>query len=401
MVTNYFENLLKRNTIFKAEDTLDINYIPERLPHREKELSLLSQLFISLITTPNTLSRKILISGNTGIGKTATIKIFGNMLQSTAHKRTINIKYVHINCRKERTSYKVLISIIRSIESNFPKRGYSPQDLLETILNILQHKNLHLLLVLDELNYLINKDGDLIYSLTRLYDDSYNCPQRISIIGIVRDLSCLNNLDSSTISTLQNNIIKFNKYSVEEINDILEYRIRLGLKSDTVNKDLLKMLSEITYEKGDLRYGLNILWKACKIAENKQLNYLSTECLRLANQELVPYSIHDLLKYMKQEKLLLLLSITILLKNTKSPSVSLSEILEQYHIICENIKKNPKSYSQLWNYINEFKKEGLISIELKSKNIQGRKSYIKILDISLMNLEGLIHKILKKKGVIL
>ena len=400
MVTNYFENLLKRDTIFKAENTLDINYIPERLPHREKELSLLSQLFISLLTIPNSLSRKIIITGCMGIGKTATVKIFGNMLHTTAQKRGINIKYIHINCRKERTSYKVLINIIRQIQINFPKRGYSPQDLLEVILNTLQNKNLHILLVLDELNYLINKDDDLIYSLTRMYDDSYNCPQRISIIGIVRDLSCLNNLDSSTISTLQSNIIKFNTYSVEQIYDILKYRIKLSLKEDIINDDLLKMLSEITYDKGDLRYGLNVLWKACKIAESKYLSFLSTECLRLANQELIPYSIHNLLKYLKQEKLLFLLSIVISLKNTKNASISLSEILEQYHIVCENIRKIPKSYSQLWNYLNEFKKDGIISIELKSKNIQGRRSYIKILDISLIKLENLIHKILEKKGVI-
>ncbi|MBY9007097.1 MAG: AAA family ATPase [Candidatus Lokiarchaeota archaeon] len=399
-MTNYFENLLKRDTIFKAENTLDINYIPERLPHREKELSLLSQLFISLLTIPNSLSRKIIITGCMGIGKTATVKIFGNMLHTTAQKRGINIKYIHINCRKERTSYKVLINIIRQIQINFPKRGYSPQDLLEVILNTLQNKNLHILLVLDELNYLINKDDDLIYSLTRMYDDSYNCPQRISIIGIVRDLSCLNNLDSSTISTLQSNIIKFNTYSVEQIYDILKYRIKLSLKEDIINDDLLKMLSEITYDKGDLRYGLNVLWKACKIAESKYLSFLSTECLRLANQELIPYSIHNLLKYLKQEKLLFLLSIVISLKNTKNASISLSEILEQYHIVCENIRKIPKSYSQLWNYLNEFKKDGIISIELKSKNIQGRRSYIKILDISLIKLENLIHKILEKKGVI-
>ncbi|MBY8982128.1 MAG: AAA family ATPase [Candidatus Lokiarchaeota archaeon] len=401
MVTNYFENLLKRETIFKAENTLDINYLPDRLPHREKELSLLSQLFISLITIPNSLSRKILITGGTGIGKTVTVKIFGNMLVNAAQSRNVHIKYIHINCRKERTSYKVLINIIRQLQNNFPKRGYSPQDLLEIILKTLQNKEMHILLVLDELNYLINKDRDLVYSLTRIYDDSFNSPQRISIIGIVRDLSCLNNLDSSTISTLQNNIIKFNAYSIEQIFEILKYRTELSLKENVMCDDVLKMLSEITYDKEDIRYGLNILWKACKIAESKYLTFIPTECLRLANQEFVPYSIHDLLKYMKYEKLLLLLSIATSLKNTKKTSISLSETLEQYHILCENTKENSKSYSQLWNYLNEFKKEGLITIELKSKNIQGRRSYIKILDIPLNRLENLILKILETKGIII
>ena len=54
----YFEELLKKPTLFKDESKLDSNFVPEKLPHRDKELSLLSQLFIALITNPNSISRK-------------------------------------------------------------------------------------------------------------------------------------------------------------------------------------------------------------------------------------------------------------------------------------------------------------------------------------------------------
>ena len=145
MSIDIFENLLKKPSIFKDERKLDINFIPNKLPHRNKELSLLSQLFLTLLTNPNELSRKILITGKTGIGKTVTVKLFGEMLIKAAKKREISIKYIHINCRKERTSYKVLIKILRSINTNFPKRGYSPQDLLEIINDFLNIHNIHIL----------------------------------------------------------------------------------------------------------------------------------------------------------------------------------------------------------------------------------------------------------------
>jgi len=41
----------------------------------------LSQLFLTLLTNPNKTSRKILITGKTGIGKTVTVKVFGEMLR--------------------------------------------------------------------------------------------------------------------------------------------------------------------------------------------------------------------------------------------------------------------------------------------------------------------------------
>jgi len=309
MIIDYFEDLLKKPSLFKNESKLDNNYVPKRLPHRDKELSLLSQLFLVLITNPNSISRKILIIGKTGIGKTATIKLFGEMLVNAAQKRSGDIKYVHINCRKERTSYKVLIKIVRALNNNFPKRGYSPQDLLEIIVDIIKDQNLHLLIVLDELSYLISKGGDLIYSLTRINDDAFNTRQHISIIGIARNISCLSGLDTSTMSTLQRNIIYFNNYNKEPLFDILKYRAEISLKENIISDKLIQIITDLVYQSGDIRYGLNLLWKSTKIAENQNLKYINIESIRRANQDIVPFSTLDILKYMPTQKIIFLLAI--------------------------------------------------------------------------------------------
>jgi len=395
----YFEELLRKPSLFLDESKLDMNYVPDELPHRDKELSLLSQLFLTLITNPNSISRKILITGRTGIGKTVTVKIFGDMLKKASVKRNICIKYVHVNCRKERTSYKVLIKIIRLINKNFPKRGYSPQDLLEILLDFLNQQNIHILIVLDELSYLINKGEDLIYLLTRINDDSGNVQQRVSIIGIVRDLSCLNNLDYSTISTMQRNIIKFSNYSRKQIFDILEYRARLSLKENVLSKDLINMIVESTYRIGDIRYGLNILWKAAKIAESRNLKFIDNECVRLGSQELVPFSTLDILKYMAAQKLFFLLAIVKGLKISNITEISFLEISKRYNIICENLGLNPRSNSQLWNYLQEFKRESIVLINVLSEKIKGRRALIQIPEINLPNLEKIILELLKLKGI--
>ncbi|MFX1522651.1 MAG: ORC1-type DNA replication protein [Promethearchaeota archaeon] len=395
----YFEELLKKPSLFFDESKLDMNYVPNKLPHRDKELSLLSQLFLTLITNPNSISRKILITGKTGIGKTVTVKLFGEILKKASNKRNIFIEYVHVNCRKERTSYKVLIKIIRLINNEFPKRGYSPQDLLENLIEFLNEQNIHLLIVLDELSYLINKGEDLIYLLTRINDDSANVQQRISIIGIVRDLSCLNNLDYSTISTLQRNIIKFSNYSKKQIFDILRYRAQLSLKENVISEDLIKMIVESTYNNGDIRFGLNILWKAAKIAENRNLTFIDNECVRLGSQELVPFSTLDVLRYMSSQKLFFLLAIVKGLKNSSQTEIFLAEITKRYHIICENLGLNPRSNSQMWNYLQDFKREGIITVKILSEKIKGRRALIQIPEINLQKLEKIIAELLKVKRI--
>lgn len=398
MIMDYFEELLKRPSLFRNESKLDLNYVPKELPHREKELSLLSQLFLGVITNPNSISRKILITGKTGIGKTVTVKLFGEILEKASEERNVNIKYIHVNCRKERTSYKVLIKIIQLIDKGFPKRGYSSQDLLDILIDLLHRQNLHILIVLDELSYLINKHEDLIYSLTRINDDSLKGDQRISLIGIVRDISCLNNLDNSTLSTLQRNIIKFKRYSKDQIFDILKYRARISLKENVLSDKLIEMISIITFNTDDIRYGLNIIWRGCKIAESKSMNYINAECIRLGNQDLLPFSTLDILKYMNSQKLIFLLAIIKALKISNNIEISFIEALQIYNIVCENIGIKARSHSQLWNYLQELNRENIILIKVISEGIKGRHTIINVTDLSLPNLEKNIIEILNSKG---
>ena len=399
MTIDYFEDLLKKPSLFKNESKLDNNYVPERLPYRNKELSLLSQLFLVLITNPNSISRKILIIGKTGIGKTATIKLFGEMLVNAAQKRSGDIKYVHINCRKERTSYKVLIKITRALNKNFPKRGYSPQDLLEIIVDIIKDQNLHLLIVLDELSYLIGKGGDLIYSLTRINDDSFNTRQHMSIIGIARDISCLSGLDTSTMSTLQRNIIYFNNYNKEQLFDILKYRTEISLKENIISDNLIQIITDLVYQSGDIRYGLNLLWKSTKIAENQNLKYVTIESIRLANQDIVPFSTIDILRYMSTQKIIFLLAIINSLNKCEGIHTSVREITESYLILCESLGIQPRSHSQLWNYLQEFKREYLITMEIVSESIKGRKAQITIQNIPISKYKELLLEVMETKGI--
>jgi cell division control protein 6 len=395
---DYFDELLKQPSLFKDESKLDINFVPIKLLHREKELYLLSQLFLVLITNPNSTSRKILITGKTGVGKTATVKFFGKLIVDAAVKRQAFIQHIHINCRKERTSYKVLIKIMTTINPKFPKRGYSPQELLEIILEYLNNHELHLLIVLDELSYLINDGGDLIYSLTRLNDDSVNSKQRVSIIGIVRDISCLSKLDASTMSTLQRNIIDFKNYSKEEVFDILKYRSQISLINNAIPDELMESITELVHIKGDIRYGLNLIWRACKIAETKHLRQIDTECIRLGNQDLIPFSAQDILTSLNEQKLIFLLSITRGLKQSSKTQISIAECISIYKMICENVEIKCRSYSQLWNYLQEFKRDNFISVLIQSESFKGRKGLIEITGFSLFKLETELIRILKSKG---
>ena len=192
---NYLEQQFFSKKLFLHEEYLDINYLPGEMLHRESELILLSKIFIKLIENPFLVSRKVLILGEIGIGKTAITKSFGKMLLVSANKRNLNTKYVHINCRREKTNFKILYQILKELGYPVPSRGFSPADLMTFLQDYLKANNFYLFLILDELNYLENSKFDLIYSLTRWKETDFSKKCYISLITIVRDITLLRNLD--------------------------------------------------------------------------------------------------------------------------------------------------------------------------------------------------------------
>lgn len=195
-------------SVFKDESKLDINYVPSRLPHRELQLNLLNQFFRFAIESPGKMTQRVLISGKIGTGKTVLSQHFGLNITKEARERGINLHYVHVNCRECKGSlFMILQRTILTFYPHFPRRGYSAEELLQMLVQVLDELNAYLILVIDELEALIRSEGsDPLYNLTRIQEDRIKAPQRLSLICVLREPEYLEMLDPSTRSTLQRNI---------------------------------------------------------------------------------------------------------------------------------------------------------------------------------------------------
>jgi cell division control protein 6 len=394
-----FEELLDKPSLFLNESKFDVNFIPQKIPYREKELSLLYQLFLPLLINPNSISRKILIAGKKASGKTTTIKLFGELLNITATKRSVKIKCIYINCGEERTSYKILLKIIQTLDVNFRKKGYSTQGLLDFLVNIVHTKNMHIVIILDDLSRLLKKGDDLIYSYATFNAASFNDKHHISIIGITEDVPTLNNLDPAAFKILIRNVIRFTPFTKDQIYDILKHRISIGLKKNVISNDLLKKISELTHINGDIRYGLNILMKAIKIAESRNLKYVNLECVHLASEINKPFSSTEILGYTDLKKLILLYTIIDAIKKNKNSYISIADAILLYSNVYEKLGNHPRSYSQIWSHLEEFKRENLVNIETKSDSIGWRNTVLSVPDFNIKKLEAAIVRILGKKRI--
>src|SRR5712692_10550779 len=221
---------LSKPTIFKDEGPLSLEWLPSRLPHRENQLRFLAELFRSVIDKPGTTSPKVLITGGIGTGKTVLTQRFGTDMQRAAKTLKLNLAYIHVNCREYRGSlFMILKRVLQTFTPQFPQRGFSSEELLHILLDQLEDKKLHIILTLDEADSLIKAEGSTsLYNLTRIQEERPGRPVRLSLLMVVRDLRLLETLDRSTLSTLQRNIVRLEKYSSPQLESILRERAELS-----------------------------------------------------------------------------------------------------------------------------------------------------------------------------
>jgi cell division control protein 6 len=152
------------------------------------------------------------------------------------------------------------------------------------LVEVLDMEDRYLLLILDELDYFINQRGaNILYDLTRLMDDRLNAPQRLSMIAVGRNIPLdRDTLDSSILSTLQRNLMRFERYSSEALYAILEDRVKITFKNDTIMDETLQVISDIASEHGDARYAIELLWRAGKQADRSRVRVVIPDYARQA-----------------------------------------------------------------------------------------------------------------------
>jgi cell division control protein 6 len=389
-----------RQSIFKDETKLDINYIPYKLPHRNSELHLLMEFFSFALQSPEKMAQRIMITGDVGTGKTALSQRFGADITREANKRGINLHYVHVNCREYRGSlFLILHHIVSIFHPNFPKRGYSAEELLGILLEVLDEKNAYVILTLDEFESLVDREGsDAVYKLTRLQETRQNKPQKLSLICVLRNLKIIEKLDASTRSTLQSNIIHLESYSKQQLVDILNDRVSLVFKPSTVPEDSLSLIAELAFsESGNARFGIELLWRAGKYADAEDLGSVLPECVRKAVSSIYPALRKSDLASLNFHEKLFLLSIARFFSENQKTYISFTEAEQAYAVVCEEFTVQPYSHTQLWKYLQNLSNIGIVESESSTTGSRGRSTLIYLPRVSAYELEKELSALLEKR----
>ncbi|MHA2172704.1 MAG: Cdc6/Cdc18 family protein, partial [Candidatus Kariarchaeaceae archaeon] len=378
--------------IFKERDVLRATYVPESLPHREKEIRSLANI-LGPIMAGGTPSNAFLY-GKPGAGKTVVTKYVISRLHSKAKDVEIDFQFAFINCQMIDTAYRVYAALCDAIGVEVPITGLPTDKIVSLFTENLDKKKVHLTIVLDEIDLLMKKDSKTLYGLTRMNTDMLSA--RVSIIGITNNVHFKETVDARIRSTLTEQEIIFPPYSASQLRDILSERADIGFVENVVDDSSIQRAAAIAAsEHGDARRALDLLRVAGEVAETAQDSKVNADHVRKASDVIETDTVAEVLITLPIHSKSVLLAISILdnnkSKNKANDMVTTGEVYKEYSRICRDLHIDELTQRRVGDLINELDVLGMIRASVVSKGRYGRT---RVISLAVQPLE--IHKALAK-----
>ena len=364
------QNETDLNIIFKDKKPLDHRFLPEKLVHREEQIRQIAKYWVDALNqvTPS----NVTLYGKTGTGKTAASKFAREQLIDAASHKNVFVKVEYIRCTDYTTEYQVIAQLCQKLGRDVPNRGWTKGEIVNTFRDIFKTnafgKKLILIVILDEIDILLDKDGDgILYTLTRT--------DNVSVLSISNYLDFKNLIKSRVTSSLNDKEIVFPPYGADQLSDILSERAQLSFNDDVLDSDVIPLCSAMAAkEEGDARYALDLLKNAGELAFDENAEKVTSEHVRIAKDRIEHNKVTEIIQTLPLQQQRVLEAILNLTK--QGDEISSGKLYDEYK---ELSKQDAVTYRRIFDFINELELLGIISTNTISRGRgKGRTNIIKL-----------------------
>lgn len=243
--------------------------LPQELHHRDGQIDHLSSA-LEPVTT-GSIAENVCIFGPSGAGKTTTAKYTLKLLEREA----LDFRWGYATGVSESSKAGVLHRLVRDAELGGDlRREGTPTSVA---LDRLRDFDGQFIAVIDEADVI--DDPSVFLSL-------YDIPNVSLVLITVDEDDFFAELGSRTTSRLRSaEIIRLEKYSHEELVDILDGRIEHGLVASQVPESAVDHIADLAA--GDARRAIAILRRAARYVEQRDMQSLTCEVVNAIEDEAV------------------------------------------------------------------------------------------------------------------
>jgi archaeal cell division control protein 6 len=376
-IDNIFDKAASGSSLVKNRQALTIDYVPEKLPFRDEEAKTLAQVLSTVFKGAR--PSNLLLFGKPGTGKTAVAKNVVERLQKKSNELKIDITVIFINAKAAGSAYKVLFEIAEELGINKEQgkqvhfTGLSMGEATDRILQYIQKRKMHFILIVDEIDSLVDKSGDdILYNFTRA-NQRMDKGGFVTLIGISNSLTFKDKLDPRVRSSLSEEETVFNPYTVGQLREILQERSKLAFNEGAISDAAINLCAAIAgREHGDARKAIDLLRVAAELGEREGASLVDEKHVREGQDRIERDAPFVALKNAPAHHKLVIIAVI------KSKSGITGDVYDTYLALCKKVGQNPLTQRRLTQIISELELLGLVSTDIISQGRYGRSQKIKI-----------------------
>lgn len=369
-LSQFFEEYLKKGSVFSEKRVLHANYVPDLIPYRDVQIHQVRVVVAPALHLER--PSNLFIYGKTGTGKTLTVRqVLQEELIPAAKKAGVSIQAPYVNCKLDAdTEYGLFTKLASQIGKELPFTGLSTDEVCGAFFSEADSMKKILIVILDEIDYLMKKAGDdFLYRITRKNEELKN--SHVAVIGISNDLMFAEHLDPRVKSSLSEEKLLFQPYNAVELQGILNSRAALAFRHGALEQGVVeKCAAYAAREHGDARRALDLLRVAGELADRRGASSVSVVDVDSAEEKIDHDTIAELVTGQPRQAQLVLYSILNI-----SPAggfIFTGEVYEIYKKYCSQASLRPLTQRRVSDILSEFDMLGVITARVISKGRYGR-----------------------------
>jgi cell division control protein 6 len=377
----------KQSTIFLDELVLSGDYLPPRLLYRENELT---RLLDSLSESLSGEKKLVALFGLSGAGKSTLAKAACRLFSIGLRRNRLNNGFVHISCYSARTVNALFSQILKFLSPYSTTKGLPTEQIVKSVDSKAIEQNLSFTVVLDDFHALksdVASDFFAHFTTGKVRLRPFN----FVVISHEKNITLHK-------KRLKLELIECAPYTAEQVAQIIADRVERAFNKGVVPQEVVERVTKLGKE-GDIRFKLELLRRAGRIAEQKKADSLTLEHIEEALANMVDSHILEHLPTLEEHELLLLYSICRSIRSSKQGFAIIGEVEREYAEVCSRLSIQPRKHTQVWEYLQKLKKLEIVLTRISGKGQRGKTTVISLNGASLDSTITEVIKEIRRRGL--
>jgi cell division control protein 6 len=373
-IDEIFRRAKEGRPLFVNREALRPEYVPSNLPFRDAQTKAVAQVLAPILRGSK--PSNLLLYGKTGTGKTAVTNYVLSKLKAEANAPDLVLAYV--NTRLSDGEYRTLADFAKQLdlrkEKQIPLTGLAIGEVVDRISENIKSNKKKVVLVLDEIDYLVKLFGDdILYAFTR--SGERLAPGFLALVGISNDLKFKEGLDPRVLSSLSEEELVFPPYTVDELREILTERSKMAFRPSVASAAAINMCAAMAgSEHGDARRAIDLLRIAGEVAEREGLSEIDESCIRRASDKMEHDRVDEAIRSLPVQNKAILLAVSMFNGGTNT-----GELYVAYSNLCKKIGVETLTQRRMSGILGDLDLLGLVEASVVSKGRRGRTKKIQLL----------------------